>query len=124
MNYTKEQVIALADQLTCHPASRSIDEIEMAGDMLRDSVTQRTELADDRDTWKARAEFSYTERAKLERQRDELLTALEETRRELDACQKVIWLASDYGFDPTYVNGAKAAIKVADAAISSVKGQQ
>lgn len=44
--------------------------------------------------------------------------ALEETRRELDACQKVIWLASDYGFDPAYVNGAKAAIASAEKALS------
>jgi len=66
----------------------------------------------------------HPKRLQLEKQRDELLVALEETRRELDACQKVIWLASDYGFDPAYVNGAKAAIKVADAALSSVKGQQ
>ena len=98
MNYTKEQVIALADQLTCHPASRSIDEIEMAGDMLRDSVTQRTELADDRDTWKARAEFSYTERAKLEFQRDKLQFSLENCRLLAARHRKEDWAPLILGF--------------------------
>ncbi len=44
MSYTKEQIKALADQLTCHPVSRSIDEIEMAGEMLINLLNQRDEL--------------------------------------------------------------------------------
>ena len=36
------------------------------------------ELIADRDTWKARAEFSYQQRSNLETQRDELLAALED----------------------------------------------
>jgi hypothetical protein len=44
MNHTKEQIKALADQFTCHPVSRSIDEIGMAGGMLIDLLKQRDEL--------------------------------------------------------------------------------
>lgn len=77
-----------------------------------------------RDVAAAKCDEYFTQAKEFEIQRDELLTALKETRRELDACQKVIWLASDYGFDPAYVNGAKAAIEAADIAIARVKGQQ
>jgi hypothetical protein len=51
----------------------------------------------------------------------ELIQALAEARRELHACQAVIHLAG--GFDPAYVQGAQAAIKVADAAIARAKGE-
>jgi hypothetical protein len=48
-----------------------------------------------------------------------LRDALTESRRELDSCQKVIWLASDYGFDPAYVKGAQASIRKTDEALAS-----
>lgn len=44
---------------------------------LREFETQNAELRDDAATWKARAEFSYGERSKLEAQNAELLAALE-----------------------------------------------
>lgn len=72
MSYTKEQVIALADQFTCHPASRSIDEIEMAGEMLKDLLLQREAFKDAAAFHKSRADDA-------EKQRDELLAACEKT---------------------------------------------
>ena len=54
---TPGHITALSDQFICHPASRSIDEIEMAGEIVRD----------------------------LLKQRDELLAALEKCRKELSA---------------------------------------
>ena len=48
-----------------------------------------------------------------------LREALTESRRELDSCQKVIWLASDYGFDPAYVKGAQASIRKTDEALAA-----
>lgn len=52
----------------------------------------------------------------------ELTIALRDARRELHACQAVIHLAG--GFDPAYVTGAKAAIRVADAVLARAKEQQ
>ena len=42
--HTPGQITALSDQFICHPASRSIDEIEMAGEIMRDLLEQRDEL--------------------------------------------------------------------------------
>ena len=50
-----------------------------------------------------------------------LRDALTESRRELDSCQKVIWLASDYGFDPAYVKGAQASIRKTDEALAATE---
>lgn len=44
MSYTTEQIKALAEQLLCHPVSRSINEIETAGELLIELVKQRDEL--------------------------------------------------------------------------------
>ena len=55
--HTPGQITALSDQFICHPSSRSIDEIEMAGEIMRD----------------------------LLKQRDEMLAALEKCRKELSA---------------------------------------
>lgn len=41
---TPGHITALSDQFICHPASRSIDEIEMAGEIMRDPLKQRDEL--------------------------------------------------------------------------------
>lgn len=41
---TPGHITALSDQFICHPASRSIDEIEMAGEIMRDLLKQRDEL--------------------------------------------------------------------------------
>lgn len=49
---------------------------------------------------------------------EELEGALRLTRKELDACQRVIHYAD--GFDPAYVNDAQAAIKVADAVLEKI----
>lgn len=49
---------------------------------------------------------------------EELVQALRHARNELDACQRVIHYAG--GFDPTYVNDAQAAIKVADAVLEKI----
>lgn len=101
MSYTKEQVIALADQFTCHPASRSIDEIEMAGEMLKDLLLQREAFKDAAAFHKSRADDA-------EKQRDELMAVLEELNS-----------ASARGFlydDPARVKARKA--------IARVKAQQ
>lgn len=50
----------------------------------------------------------------------ELLAALELTRENLRACQATIHLCG--GFDPTYVNDAQAAMKLADAAMAKARG--
>ena len=42
--HTPGQITALSDQFVCHPASRSINEIEMAGEIMRDLLKQRDEL--------------------------------------------------------------------------------
>ena len=42
--HTPGQITALSDQFVCHPASRSIDEIEMAGEIMRDLLKQRDEM--------------------------------------------------------------------------------
>ena len=42
--HTPGQITALSDQFICHPASRSINEIEMAGEIMRDLLKQRDEL--------------------------------------------------------------------------------
>ena len=42
--HTPGQITALSDQFICHPASRSIDEIEMAGEIMHDLLKQRDEL--------------------------------------------------------------------------------
>lgn len=47
--------------------------------------------------------------------REELVAALKLTRENLRACQATIHLCG--GFDPAYVNDAKAAMKIADAAL-------
>lgn len=48
---------------------------------------------------------------------------LQKIHRELDACQKVIWLAGcgsrGYGFDPSYVTGAQEQLKEIEAVIAS-----
>lgn len=48
---------------------------------------------------------------------------LQKIHRELDACQKVIWLAGcgsrGYGFDPSYVTGAQEQLKEIEALIAS-----
>lgn len=44
--------------------------------IIADLTAEVETLRKQRDEWRARAEFSYTERSKLERQRDELLAAL------------------------------------------------
>ncbi|MDN4511382.1 MULTISPECIES: hypothetical protein [Pseudomonas] len=49
---------------------------------------------------------------------EELVQALRLTRKELDACQRVIHYAG--GFTPAYVDDAQAAIKVADAVLSKI----
>lgn len=41
---TPGQITALSDQFICNPASRSIDDIEMAGEIMRDLLKQRDEL--------------------------------------------------------------------------------
>ena len=41
---TPGHITALSDQFIFHPASRSIDEIEMAGEIMRDLLKQRDEL--------------------------------------------------------------------------------
>lgn len=38
------QAKALSEQFICHPASRSIDEIEMAGEIMSDLLKQRDAL--------------------------------------------------------------------------------
>lgn len=50
-----------------------------------------------------------------------LLEALEKCREELRACQAVIHLAG--GFDPRYVQDAKAAMKQADTVMTAVRGE-
>ena len=42
--HTPGQITALSDQFVCHPASRSIKEIKMAGEIMRDLLKQRDEL--------------------------------------------------------------------------------
>ena len=42
--HTPGHITALSDQFICHPASRSIDEIEMAGEIMRDLLKQRDEM--------------------------------------------------------------------------------
>ena len=42
--HTPGQITALSDQFVCHPAIRSINEIEMAGEIMRDLLKQRDEL--------------------------------------------------------------------------------
>ena len=101
MTYTKEQVIALADQLTCHPASRSIDEIEMAGEMLKDLLLQREAFKDAAAFHKSRADDA-------EKQRDELLAVLDKLAR--------------LGNGDAYGNSIGNCI--AQDAIARVKGQQ
>ena len=54
--HTPGQITALADQFICHPASRSIDKIEMAGEIMRDLLKQRDELLAARE--KCRKELS------------------------------------------------------------------
>jgi len=44
MSHTTEQIKALAEQLLCHPVSRSIDEIETAGELLIELLNQCKEL--------------------------------------------------------------------------------
>ncbi|WP_281255620.1 DNA translocase FtsK [Pseudomonas fluvialis] len=48
---------------------------------------------------------------------------LQKIHRELDACQKVIWLAGcgqrGYGFDPAYVSGAQEQLKVIEALLAN-----
>lgn len=41
---TPGHITALSDQFICHPASRSIDKIEMAGEIMRDLLKQQDEL--------------------------------------------------------------------------------
>lgn len=41
---TPGHITALSDQFIFHPASRSIDEIEMAGEIMRDLLKQRDEM--------------------------------------------------------------------------------
>lgn len=69
--------------------------------------------------------FSVRELSKyaygLYRQRDELLAALKESRRELHACQAVIHLAG--GFDPAYVSGAQESLKKIDAIIAQAEAR-
>ncbi|MNZ98221.1 hypothetical protein D3C78_1174980 [compost metagenome] len=47
---------------------------------------------------------------------------LQRIHRDLDACQKVIWLAGcrpfGYGFDPAYVTEAQACLKEIDALLA------
>lgn len=50
---------------------------------------------------------------------------LQKIHRELDACQKVIWLAGcgqrGYGFDPAYVTGAQEQLKVIEELLASTQ---
>ena len=68
--------------------------------IIADLTAEVETLRKQRDEWKARAEFSYTERSKLERKINELLAALEELNS-----------ASARGFlydDPARINARKA----------------
>ena len=69
--------------------------------IIADLTAEVETLRKQRDEWKARAEFSYTERSKLERQRDVLLAALKSIGR----------ITIDH-----------VATDIADKAIASVKG--
>ena len=42
-NHTSEKIKALAEQFICHPASRSIDDIELAGEIIIELMKQRDE---------------------------------------------------------------------------------
>ena len=42
--HTPGQITALSDQFIFYPASRSIDEIEMTGEIMRDLLKQQDEL--------------------------------------------------------------------------------
>lgn len=57
----------------------------------------------------------------VEQQRDDLLAALKESRRELHACQAVIHLAG--GFDPAYVRCAQESLKKTDAIITQAEAR-
>lgn len=53
---------------------------------------------------------------------------LKTVRRDLDACQKVIWLAGcgprGYGFDPAYCEGAQARLKEIDEHIERAQAKE
>lgn len=53
---------------------------------------------------------------------------LKTVHRDLDACQKVIWLAGcgprGYGFDPAYCEGAQARLKESDEHIERAQAQE
>ncbi len=63
----------LMEQIECPTITRDNMEGRLSGWLVKYAA-----MKDDRDTWQKRAEFSYQERNKLEKQRDDLLAALEQ----------------------------------------------
>ena len=43
-NHSSEKIKALAEQFICHPASRSIDDIELAGEIIIELMKRRDEM--------------------------------------------------------------------------------
>ncbi len=75
--------------------------------------------------WAERDVLEMRQQLSASQKREAMLRdALTESRRELDSCQEVIWLASDHGFDPAYVKGAQASIRRTDEALAAQPKEQ
>lgn len=57
----KEALRELADQLICHPASRSISETEQAGEAIKSLLAEIQSLTEERTAWRVTAENAEAE---------------------------------------------------------------
>lgn len=104
MSYTNEQIKALAEQFICHSASRSIDEVEMAGGMLFELLEsennlrqQIAHLKDDITGLKSNVDFVSKQRDELQEKRtartrdlsEQLANAIDQRDALLKICEEL-----------------------------------
>jgi hypothetical protein len=103
---TPQEIIEFASMLRAKDAQK-IAELEAEVQKLRE------EIADANENFDAIRNILHDTQAMVAMQSE----ALKLTREELRACQAAIHLSGD--FDPLYVSGAQAAMKIADKALSA-----
>lgn len=94
----EQKLRKLADQLICHPVSRSIEEIESAGEAIKTMLDELQTLREERTTWRVTAENAE---AAVKQAR---IDALEEAKQR---CAEKWRIRSEAGF-PREASSARA----------------
>lgn len=87
----EQKLRALADQCICHPVSRSIEEIEAAGEAIKSLLEELQTLRSERTAWRVTAENAEAELKLINEMNDQLReqnTAVDEACARLEAAVK------------------------------------